>query len=229
MIEAPADIDVGVRAARGGRARMCAVTRKVLPESDLLRFVAGLDGEVVADLKARLPGRGIWISLDHAIVATAVKRNVFARGLKHPVKPAAGLADTVAGQLRQTALGRLGLARRAGAAIAGFSKVEAAVGHDDIEALLIASEAAEDGRRKMLQTLRRRFGNAGDRPVFRLFTAAEIGLAMGRGDVIHAAVLPGPAGRSFVDAANRLRRYEGAGGAADEVVDAAGPRETVND
>jgi uncharacterized protein len=229
LIETPAEIDYGVRGARGGRTRMCAVTRKVLPESELIRFVAGPDGDVVADLKARLPGRGVWVLLDRRSVADAVKRNAFARGLKTPVRTAPDLADVVAERLRQSALGRLGLARRAGEAFAGFSKVEAAVARDDIAALLVALDAAEDGLRKMTQALRRRFGNAGAPPLFRLFAAAEMGLAMGRGDVIHAAVLPGPAGRSFVDAANRLRRYESAGRAADEVLDAARPQETVHD
>ena len=121
MIETSAEIDSGVRDARGGRTRMCAVTRKVLPESELMRFVAGPDGDVVADLKAQLPGRGIWVGLDRAIVTEAVKRNAFARGLKKPVRPAPDLADVVAERLRQSALGRLGLARRAGEAIAGFS------------------------------------------------------------------------------------------------------------
>lgn len=229
MIEALPETDSGIRSARGGRTRMCAISREVLPESALIRFVAGPGGDVVADLKARLPGRGVWVALDRSVVAEAARRNVFARALKKPVKPAAGLADIVAERLRQAALGRLGLARRAGAAIAGFSKVEEAIGRNDIAAVVIASDAGEDGLRKMTQALRRRFGDAGGPPLFRRFAAAEIGLAMGRGDVIHAAVLPGPAGRSFVDAANRLRRYESAGGAACEVLDAARPQEMVND
>jgi hypothetical protein len=140
-----------------------------------------------------------------------VRRNVFARGLKAPVRPAPDLAGHVAALLRSAALGRLGLARKAGAAVAGFAKVEAAVARDRLAVLVIASEASQDGRRKMEQALRRRFGGAAPIPVIRLFSGAELGLAMGRPDVIHAAVLQGPAGKSFVDAAVRLQRYEGVG------------------
>ncbi len=201
--------------ARGGprvrRTRMCAVTRAVLPESDLIRFVAAPDGSVVADLKAKLPGRGIWIGAERKLVAEAVKRNAFQRGLNRPLTPAADLADQVGLRLRDVALGRLGLARKAGAVLAGFAKVEAAIARERLQALLVAADAAEDGERKIGQALHRTFGNDVPLPVLRLFGSAELGLAMGRPNVIHAAVLQGSAGESFVEAAIRLQRYEGAG------------------
>ena len=65
---------------------MCAVTRAVLPESELIRFVAAPDGSVVADLKAKLPGRGVWIGGERELVAQAVKRNAFStrpEGVRH--------------------------------------------------------------------------------------------------------------------------------------------------
>lgn len=196
---------------RSGRTRMCAVTRAVRPEAELIRFVAAPDGSVAPDLKARLPGRGIWLGADRATVAEAVRKNVFQRGLKRPVRPAVDLADQVAARLRETALGRLGLARRARAVVAGFAKVEAAIAREELAAVLAATDAADDGLRKVGQALRRRYGEAAAVPVLRLFNAAELGLAMGRADVIHAAVLQGPAGKSFVGAAIRLQRYEDAG------------------
>ena len=115
-----------------GRTRMCALTREVRPEAELIRFVAAPDGSVVADIRARLPGRGVWVGRDRKAVAEAVRKNVFARSLKAPVKPAADLADQVAARLREAALGRLGLARKAGAVVAGFAKVEAAITRGDL-------------------------------------------------------------------------------------------------
>ncbi len=112
--------------------------------------------------------------------------------------------------MRDAALGRLGLARKAGAVVAGFAKVEAAISAKRLAALMIAADAAPDGERKMLNALYRRFGAVAPLPVFRLFQAAELGLAIGRPDVIHAAVLQGPAGMGFVEAATRLQRYSGA-------------------
>lgn len=194
------------------RTRMCALTRSVRPEAELIRFVAAPDGSVVADLKARLPGRGVWIGVDRAAVAEAVRRNVFQRALKQPVSAAPDLADQVAERLKDAALGRLGLASKARAAVAGFAKTEAAIGGRDFAGLIVAADAAEDGRRKMEQALHRRFGETVPVPVIGLFSSEELGLAMGRPNVIHAAVLHGPAGRSFLGAADRLQRYLGAGG-----------------
>jgi predicted RNA-binding protein YlxR (DUF448 family) len=196
---------------------MCAVTRRVLPERELIRFVAAPDGSMVADLKANLPGRGIWVGLDRDTVSEAVRRNVFSRGLKRPIAAPADLPERLAARLKEAALGRLGLARKAGAALAGFAKVEAAVGGKDVAALIIAADAAKDGRRKIEQALRRRIGKVTPLPVFRCFASAELDLAMGRPNVIHAAVLQGPAGRSFVEAALRFQRYEGAGGGQEEI------------
>jgi len=197
---------------RGGeRTRMCAVTRAVLPEAELIRFVGAPDGSVVADLKRKLPGRGVWVGLARKVVGEAVRKNVFARGLKASVRPAPDLPEFVAARLREAALGRLGLARKAGAVLAGFAKAEAAVARDGLAAVLLASDAAADGRRKMDQALRRRYGDGAFPPILSLFDAAELGLAIGRASVIHAAVLQSPAGRSFVEAALRLHRYNGVG------------------
>lgn len=209
---------------QSGRTRMCAVTRAVLPESALIRFVAAPDnGSVIADLKARLPGRGAWIRAERKYVGEAVRRNVFRKALELPVVPAADLADQVEVRLREMALGRLGLARKAGSVLAGFAKVEAAIATGRLVALLAASDAAEDGLRKVRQAVHRRFGDAQAVPVLGLFTSDELGLALGRSNVIHAAVLQGPAGESFMDAAIRLQRYDGVGGGETEIGAAAPP------
>lgn len=218
------DVKLGRRA---GRTRMCAVTRAVLPEAELIRFAAAPDGSVVADLKARLPGRGAWVGAERRLVAEAVKRNVFQRALERPVEVSAALPDEVAQRLKEAALGRLGLARKAGAIVAGFAKVEAAIAQEHLLAILVASDAAEDGVRKIGQAVRRRSHERGPVQVVRLFTSEELSLALGRPNVIHAAVLQGPAGGSFVEAAVRLQRYEGAGDGSTGA--AAEPQDTMNE
>lgn len=191
---------------------MCALTRAVLPERELIRFVPDPEGSIVPDLKAALPGRGVWLRLDRECVAQAARRGAFARSLKRQVKVSPDLPDQVARLLRRTALGRLGLARKAGEVVAGFAKVEAAVAGGGVAALLTAREAAANGIEKMAAAVRRQYGERPGFPWVRAFTEAELGLAIGRANVIHAAVLQGPAGRNFVDAVTRLQRYEGAAG-----------------
>lgn len=188
------------------------MTRAVLPERDLIRFVPDPEGTMVPDLKADLPGRGVWLRLDRDCVAQAVRRGAFARSLKRQVGVSSDLPDQVARLLRRAALGRLGLARKAGEVVAGFAKVEAAIAAGGVAALLTAVEAAENGVEKIAAAVRRRCGERPGFPWYRTFTEAELGLAIGRAHVIHAAVLQGSAGRNFVDAVTRLKRYEGAAG-----------------
>ena len=51
----------------------------------------------------------------------------------------------MAARLKEAALGRLGLARKARAVLAGFAKVEAAIASEPLAAVLLAADAAEDG------------------------------------------------------------------------------------
>jgi predicted RNA-binding protein YlxR (DUF448 family) len=213
---------------RAGRTRMCAVTRAVLPESELIRFVAAPDGSVVADLRAKLPGRGIWVGAKRRLIEEAVKRNAFQRGLKQPLTASADLPGRVGDRLKEAALGRLGLARKAGAVAAGFAKVEAAIGNDSLAGVILAADAAEDAGRRVAQALHRRFGKAPRMPLLRLFGSEELSLALGRPNVIHAAVLQGPAGKSFMEAAIRLQRYDGADDGQAEI-GLAGPQDMMNE
>jgi len=104
--------------------RRCALTRMRLPKEDLIRFVLAPSGEIVPDLKERLPGRGVWVTADRGLVAEAAKRNVFARALKAQAKVPAGLADQVDRLLADAALGALALANKAGEVVFGTAKVE---------------------------------------------------------------------------------------------------------
>src|ERR1700710_2629968 len=88
----PADLDNGPRTNRSGTMRMCAVTRAVRPIDELIRFVVSPQGEVIADLKRKLPGRGLWVSASHRAVAESVRRNHFGKGFKRDVKVSPTLA-----------------------------------------------------------------------------------------------------------------------------------------
>lgn len=187
--------------------RQCAVTREVHPVDDLIRFVLAPDGSVVADLKRDLPGRGVWVSATRRAVEAAEKKRVFARGFKADVRVEPGLADRVDERLQAQALGLLGLARKAGQVVTGFAKVEAALKKDDVAALVHAGDAAEDGIRKLAAIRVARFGPAGGPPVFRCFASGQLDLALGRANVIHAALLAGRASESFVKRACALDRF----------------------
>jgi predicted RNA-binding protein YlxR (DUF448 family) len=56
------ELDDGPRTNRSATMRMCAVSRDVRPIDELIRFVVAPSGEVIPDLKRKLPGRGLWVS-----------------------------------------------------------------------------------------------------------------------------------------------------------------------
>lgn len=186
--------------------RRCALTRERLPKQDLIRFVLAPSGEIVPDLKERLPGRGVWVTADHARVAEAAKRNVFARALKVQAKVPAGLADQVDRLLVKAALGALAVANKAGEVVFGTAKVEEAIAKGKVAALIHASDAADDGRRKLDGKFRAAARLEKPAPI-RLFSADELGLASGKTNVIHAALIQGGAAAKFLANASRAERY----------------------
>lgn len=178
--------------------RMCAVTRQTRPVDELIRFVLAPDGSVVPDLKRNLPGRGVWITADRVSVEQAEKRKVFGRAFKQDVRLEPGLADRVEDLLEASALGILGLARKAGQVVVGFAKVEAAMKRGEAGVLIHAADASDDGIRKIAAISTARYGHAGGPPVIRSFGSSQMSLALGRANVIHAALLAGRAGESFM-------------------------------
>ena len=194
--------------------RECALTRDKKPVGELLRFVVGPDDRIVPDTDARAEGRGVWITLGEKAVGEAVRRKAFAKSLKGEVSVPADLAVEARERLEQRLLGALGLARKAGQFAVGATQVQAAIAGGRAIALLTATDAAADGRTKMLAALRGRDHAAGEAgaseaatPHFELLSSAQLGLALGRENVIHAALTEGAAARSALARAERLARY----------------------
>src|SRR5436190_6614524 len=208
---AHADIDdTGPRQARGATERTCVVTRAVRPVGELIRFVVAPDGAVVPDLKRRLPGRGVWITATRAALDEAVKRNVFARSLKREVRAASGLDAQVERQLESAALDALGIAHKAGRVAIGFGRTETALAAvPPVAAILSASDASPDGARKIAAAAARRKTdeNPGEIPVVSAFTSLQLDLAFGRSNVVHAALLAGPASNGFLARCQSLERF----------------------
>jgi predicted RNA-binding protein YlxR (DUF448 family) len=193
---------------KSGPERLCVVTREVKPVDELLRFVMTPDGSVVPDLKRNLPGRGLWITATRDALAEAVKRRLFAKGFKQDVRTGADLIAQTDALLERSALDALAIAGKAGQVVAGFMKVEAALGRSSILAVLHAKEAAEDGVRKLNAALKRRFDEgAGAILTISDFTSQQLDLALGRANVVHAALLTGPAGNSFIARYLRMMRF----------------------
>ncbi len=198
-----------------GSERQCAVTRLRLPPSALLRFASCPDGNVVPDLKAKLPGRGVWITCSREIIGKAVSTNVFDRGFRQNVKTTDDMPEQVEVLLERDALQRLSLANKAGDVILGFDKIEKALRRNSDMSLVHASGASADGCRKLDRFLKKgqnRLESTGR--VISNFNADQLSLALGRPNVVHAALRNGASSQKFLFAIERLQQFR-AGSAVD--------------
>jgi predicted RNA-binding protein YlxR (DUF448 family) len=204
------DLDNGPRTDRSATMRMCAVTREVRPIDELIRFVVSPQGEVIPDLKRKLPGRGLWVSASHRAVAEAVRRNQFSKGFKRDLRVAPTLVADTEALLVRSLIEALAMAAKAGQVVSGFSKVQGALEQRQAEALIHASDGAADGIRKLDAIVRQNAGICDESPEFPVVTALtseQLDLALGRSNVIHAALLAGPASKTFLSRSHVLVRY----------------------
>ncbi|MBT8411322.1 MAG: RNA-binding protein [Octadecabacter sp.] len=190
--------------ARGGRTkdrdvseRRCIVTGETAPKAGLIRFVVGPDGTVVPDVLEKLPGRGMWVTSERAVLEKASKGQ-FSKSAKAPVVVPDGLVDEVERQMARRVVDLVALARKAGLAVCGFEKVKGwLAGGERVRALLQASDGSERGKTKLWTPEGARY--------FGCLTAQELGLAFGRGGVIHGALASGRLSDRVVEEATKLK------------------------
>jgi len=180
-----------------GPERRCIATGEVLPTSRLIRFVVGPDEQVVPDLLGKLPGRGIWVSATKAALQKAAEKNLFSRAARRSVTVPEGLVTQIEALLVDRVVHLISLARKAGAAVAGFEKVKDWLAKDHAEVLIQSSDGSERGKSK----LRPPYGNG---RFVGCLTARELGLAFGRENVIHGALAAGGLTGRVVEEAAKL-------------------------
>lgn len=187
-----------------GPERKCVVTGEVTPKHGLIRFVAGPDGQVVPDVMGKLPGRGVYVSSDRAALQQAVKKKLFARGLKQQVTVPDGLVDDVESQILRRVIDMISLARKSGDAVAGYEKVKTWLDKEEARVLIQANDGSERGKSKLSTPHRGHY--------IGWLSADELGAAFGRQTVIHAALASGGLGQRVVEEAQRLRGIRENGG-----------------
>lgn len=189
-----------------GPLRTCIVTGETAAPERMIRFVVGPDGDVVPDLARRLPGRGMWLRAERALLEQAIARKAFARAARAAVKAAADLPERVEMLLLGRVLEDLSRARRAGRAVAGFVRVEQMMGRHRAGLLVVASEADGDGLAKLEAT---------GLPIERLGDATALGGVFGRERAVYVAVARDDASGQFIQriagGAARWRGYRSNG------------------
>jgi predicted RNA-binding protein YlxR (DUF448 family) len=184
----------------------------------MIRFVVGPDRTVVPDLLATLPGRGIWLSAAGDVIETARAQGglgrAFARAARGPVTVPPDLPAVLEAALVRRIGELLGLARRAGQAVAGFDKAREWLRSGRGRLILQASDGSAAERARFL-------AGAGESVVvLDPLRAAALGRVFGRDHVVHVAIAPGRLGERLAVEAARVRglRRDGDGGktAADD-------------
>jgi uncharacterized protein len=193
----------GCAVEESGPQRTCVLSRRTAARKELIRLVLGPDGQVHPDVRARAPGRGAWIGVTRpeleAALAKGKLKAVLARAFKvQKVDVAPDLPERVEQALARTALDRLGMEARSGTLINGADRVEQAARAGKVHLLLHAADAGADGRRRLDQAWR-----VGGSEELGYRAGVEIpaertilSMALGRENVVHAALTdPGAAAR----------------------------------
>jgi hypothetical protein len=179
-----------------GPLRRCMVTRARLPKEVMLRFVLSPAREVVPDLSARLPGRGMWLSARADVLERAATRGAFAKAARGAVHVPPDLRARIETGLQGRVRDLVGLARRAGQAVSGWQAALEWLQKGRVALLVQASDgsAAERARLVGLRQV----------PAVTPLTGAELGALFGRDQAVHVAVAPGKLALAIAAEAARL-------------------------
>ena len=170
--------------AKSTPERRCIQTRRTVARDGLIRFAVSPDGEVVPDLEEKLPGRGLWLTARADIVRRACAENSFSKAARRNVSVPPDLTDRLSALLDKRCLDLIALARRSGAAVAGFEKVRQALTAGNVALLIEATDGADDGREKIGRL-------AAGIDTLSCWTAEQLGGPFGRDRAVHVAILSG--------------------------------------
>ena len=194
--------------------RTCILTRTTRPKDELIRLALGPDGQVAPDVRARAPGRGAWIGVSRAALDEANAKGKLKGALSRAFKTGsidvpADLGERIELALRQQVLDRLGLEARGGTLLNGSEKVEIAARQGKVHLLIHASDAGEDGNRRLDQALRvgARVGGGGKAGLVFPEDRTILSMALGRENVVHIALTDAAAARRVLHAINRWRAF----------------------
>lgn len=192
--------------------RTCVLTRRKAAKEELIRLALGPDGTVAPDVRARAPGRGAWIGANRAELDAANAKGKLKAALQrafktNDIRVPADLGERIEQALRQTALDRLGMEARASNLINGADRVETAARSGKVHMLIHAADAGDDGRRSLDQAWR--VGGGDSQGVIFPEERTILSMALGRENVVHAALTDPAAASRVRHALARWRAFTG--------------------
>ena len=212
--------------------RTCILTRRTASRDELIRLALGPDGSVAPDVRARAPGRGAWIGVTRGELDAANAKGKLKPALQRAFKTTdvavpADLGERTEAALRQAALDRLGMEARAGNLINGSDRIETAARAGKVHMLIHAADAGEDGNRSLDQAWR----VGGGEPQGMIFPEGRtiLSMALGRENVVHAALTDPAAASRVRHALARWRAFTGPDRGLEGGEPASGPGSAEDD
>lgn len=204
-----------------GPLRRCIVTRERQPKERMIRFVVGPDRTIVPDLACKLPGRGIWLSASGDVLLSGSTSpgsmipgstigpgsardggrqltKAFARAARGPVSVPPDLHERLIAALSRRIQDTLGLARRAGQAVAGFEKAREWVRVQQARVIVQASDGSPAERARFLSGLDPALAVIDPLP------ATALGHIFAREHTVHVAVSTGRLAEALLLDAGRI-------------------------
>ena len=212
--------------------RTCILTRRKGTKDELIRLALGPDGSVAPDVRARAPGRGAWVGVTRAELDAANAKGKLKSALQRAFKTSdvtvpSDLGERTEAALRQYTLDRLGMEARAGNLVNGAERVETAARSGKVHLLLHAADAGEDGRRSLDQAWR--VGGGESQGVIFPEPRTILSMALGRENVVHAALTDPAAASRVRHALARWRAFTGPDRGLGGGEPALGPRSAEED
>ena len=210
-----------------GSERRCVLTGQTGLRDEFLRLALSPDGDVLPDPNAKAPGRGAWIGVDKTALVAALANGKLRGALARAFKTGKltipdNLPDLAESGLKTAFLQRLGLEMRSGRIILGSDRIRDEARLGKIAALYHASDASEDGRRRLDQAFRVGLDAEGSglRGEVLPLDRDALSVALGRENVVHLALADGKSAQRVAVPLGRLQTFLGAAPAAGTSEDA---------
>ena len=203
-----------------GPLRRCVVTRERLPKEHMFRFVVSPDRALIPDLAGKLPGRGIWLSADGDVIeghrgvpetgrsgssgrgSSGAKGRELVRAVARAARGSVLVPSDLPVVLENALIRRisdyLGLARRAGQAVAGFEKARDWMRTHPLGLVTQAADGSDAERTRFRSAVPETV------PVLAQLTGAQLGMVFGHETVVHVAVASGRLAETLVIDLTRL-------------------------
>lgn len=163
--------------------RRCLLSRTHDEPRHMLRFVIGPGGEVVPDLAARLPGRGMWLSANKVVLEDPQLARAFSRAARKKVAIPESFSARIKDGLAKRLLDGISLGRRAGEAVCGFQKCRERIVSGKVGVVICAADASQDEVARLLSGHR-------ELPVVWV-PGAVLAASFGRERAVYAVMAPG--------------------------------------